>query len=261
MAIDDELAKSELRAKIAEQARRSTQEIIVNAQFAGVLALFPVVGNIILEAQNRLTTKWIYQRLEEMNKEWDERFRKAGEATINMEWFQSAEFQVLLSEAIHQLYTAQDREKIKMLGNALANSGISTFSQEDRKELFIRLVRDLTPRHVAMLKSLYPEGPRLAPKPPESSVPDEEIERMRWLGRPTVSAREEDSLVLQLLVANGLVSESLELKIDEPSYRENSISSVDRAIAKFVKQVRQPPKHTFRLGPLGRDFLRFMGLA
>jgi hypothetical protein len=40
--------------------------------------------------------------------------------------------------------------KIAMLGNALANGGVTDFSEEHRKELFLRLIRELTPHHIAM---------------------------------------------------------------------------------------------------------------
>jgi hypothetical protein len=36
-----------------------------------------------------------------------------------------------------------------MLGNTLANGGVTDFSKENRKELFLHLIRDLTPQHIA----------------------------------------------------------------------------------------------------------------
>lgn len=49
----------------------------------------------------------------------------------------------MLFEAARQVTATADRKKIKMLGNALANGGIWDFHDEDRKELFLQIIRDL----------------------------------------------------------------------------------------------------------------------
>jgi hypothetical protein len=41
-----------------------------------------------------------------------------------------------------------------MLGKALANSGARDFSEETKKQLFLQLIRDLTPQHIALLREL-----------------------------------------------------------------------------------------------------------
>jgi hypothetical protein len=49
-----------------------------------------------------------------------------------------------------------DQEKINMLGAALANSGLEGFVSDDRKELFLQLIRTLTRQHIAKLNELSP---------------------------------------------------------------------------------------------------------
>ena len=44
-----------------------------------------------------------------------------------------------------------------MLGVGLANSGASGFKDDERRELFIRNVRDLTLQHIRLLVELAPQ--------------------------------------------------------------------------------------------------------
>jgi hypothetical protein len=62
----------------------------------------------------------------------------------------------LLFEALRQLNVTHDREKLEMLGVALANSGAESFKDDDRKDLFVRFVRELTRQHINVLHRLLP---------------------------------------------------------------------------------------------------------
>jgi hypothetical protein len=90
----------------------------------------------------------------------------------------------LLFEALHQLHVTQDKQKIEMLGRALANSGAKEFSEESQKELFLQLIRDLTAQHIAMLHELAP--PSLKAEPGSSPSPEE---LWSWDENPTSAAR------------------------------------------------------------------------
>jgi hypothetical protein len=147
-----------------------------------------------------------------------------------------------LFEAFHQLHVTEDKRKIKMLGTALANSGAIEFKNENRKEIFLRLIRELMPQHTVLLRRLLPR-------------------HTRWNMRPQITAEGTDLLALQLLAANSLVEETLETKeVRMPSVDiTSSRSDAERALRDFFKQIQRPPVRHFALSKLGRDFLKFVG--
>jgi hypothetical protein len=65
------------------------------------------------------------------------RLDEVDKSKVDKEWFLSEEFQTMLFEAARQVTATADRKKIALLGYALANGGITDFSTEDRKELFL----------------------------------------------------------------------------------------------------------------------------
>jgi len=83
--------------------------------------------------------------------------REVGEDKVDREWFRSEEFQTLLYEAFNQLNVTHDREKIEMLGVALANSGATRFKGRRTQRLFIHFVRELTRQHLKVLVELAPK--------------------------------------------------------------------------------------------------------
>jgi hypothetical protein len=91
--------------------------------------------------------------------------------------------------AIQALLTTHDKEKKKMLSAALASSCKTTFASEDRKELFVRILRDLSPSHIQVLKKLF--RPWYAPG------------RYLPIGEP----EGEELAILQYLAANGLAEQ------------------------------------------------------
>jgi hypothetical protein len=161
----------------------------------------------------------------------------------------------LIFEALHQLHVTQDRKKIEMLGKCLANSGAGEFKDESRKQLFVHLVRDLTPQHIALLHRLMPRARQ------ESETPHEVPDQMLWLNRPAVTATGSDLLILQMLAANGLVEESLKtIAARQPSAGSfSSTADIDKALKDFVRELQRPPLRYFRVSELGMDFLTFVG--
>jgi hypothetical protein len=194
MAIDDEIEKKGLAVDVPDEAHKSMQSIVVHAQIVGLVSWFLPTWLLPLAAGasaalTELSNKRFYARLHEMRDEMDARLREVDETRVNKDWYKSEEFQTMLFEATRQATATADRQKIAMLGNALANGGITDFGPEERKELFLQLIRDLTPQHIAMLR-------RLAPAPGTA-----------W--KPEIEGKDEDLLVLQMLHASGLVTETL----------------------------------------------------
>lgn len=247
MAIDDEIDDSNSTRAISEEAKKSVQEMLVRSQLMGLICWFLPpwlipVGAAIDSVMNRVTTRRLYVRLEQMRETMHSRLKEVDESKVDRDWFKSEEFQTMLFEATRQATVTADRKKIAMLGNALANGGLIDFTTEDRKDLFLQLVRDLTSQHIAMLRRLAPKGP--------------------W--RPRMDGHGEDLLVLQMLAANGLVTESLESKkahkvrLGPPS--ESALRNAERQIKQLTRDLQRPPDRVFSLSSLRQDFISFVGL-
>ena len=252
MGIDDELQKSETLAEIADEADRSIQKMLLSSGIAGLISRIPCgVGSAINQMLTELAFRRTHQRMRDMVEEMIMQIQNLGER-INTDRFMTEEFQTLFFEAVHQLHVSHEKQKVRMLGAALANSGADEFSQDDRKQLFVQLIRDLTTRHVAMLKAMQPKDGT-----PDSQVPSE----IAWRRRPNVKRGGTDLLVLQMLAANGLVEESLEgPSISKPSISSNiSAAEAQRLLARHLRELEKPPTRSFRLSELGRDFLQFVG--
>jgi hypothetical protein len=204
-------------------------------------------------------------RVNEMFEHFTNRIREVGEDKVDREWFRSEEFQTLLFEAFHQLHVTHDREKIEMLGVGLANSGAPGFKEDERKELFIRFVRDLTRQHLKVLLELAPAQLPMpaSPRQPGAQPLDEDTAHsLTWNWRPTLSPRDDDLLALQMLHAYGLVEEKLKSSIKQPRLSTtSSVSQAREALSQFIKNVENAKvERSFRLSPLGDEFLKFTGL-
>jgi hypothetical protein len=168
MPIDDELDKSDIASEIQEQAEHSIQDMLVKSGFAGAISLIPFgVGSAMNEMLTQLALRRVHERMKAMFDEMTRQVRDLGEEKINRDSYRGEEFQTLLFEALHQLHVTQDKSKIEMLGKALANSGATDFKAESRKQLFLQLIRDLTPQHVTLLHNLSP------PAKPKTGTPEE----------------------------------------------------------------------------------------
>jgi hypothetical protein len=277
MPIDEE--QPEFALEINNEAKRMLQEHVMSAGIAGVLSLIPGVGEGVIELMRDLAVQRLYKRVNEMFEHFTNRIREIGEDKVDREWFRSEEFQTLLSDAFHQLNATHDRNKLEMLGVALANSGAPGFKEEERKDLFIRFVRELTSQHIRVLLALAPrpvplydypeitldtESIRASDIRPRAAQPDEKRGQwLRWNRRPTLTPQTDDDLLaLQMLHGYGLVEENITSSIDEPHL--SSISDVGQAqqvLRQFIKNVQSPKiKRSFRLSTLGDAFLKFMGL-
>jgi hypothetical protein len=265
MPIDEEQPSFVL--EINHEAKRMLQERIVSAGIAGVLSLIPGVGHAVIELMTDLAIQRTNNRVNDLFEHFTNRIREVGEDKVDREWFRSEEFQTLLYEAFRQLNVTHDREKIEMLGVALANSGAPGFKEEERKDLFIRFVRELTPQHLKVLHELAPKplpfDPNAAPNPSAPPLNAEAIRRWEWQSRPKVKPSSDDLLAMQMLHAYGLVEENITSSIVRPSIpsRFTSESQIMDAVKAFSKNIESPTiSSTFRLSPLGNGFLKFMGL-
>ena len=265
MPIDEE--QPDVALEISNEAKRMLQEKLVSSGVAGVLSLIPGVGAAVTELMTELAIQRTNNRVKEMFEHFTNKMREIGETKVDREWFRGEEFQTLLYEALQQLHGTHDREKIEMLGVALANSGAPGFEAEERKDLFIRFVRELTRQHVKVLVELAPKLLSFDETPPAQSgvkpMSNETASKSRWNWRPTLTPTEDDDFfALQMLHAYGLVEENLKASIHEPRIPSSlSKSQIRDAVRRFSKSIENPKvTRSFRLSPLGDDFLKFIGL-
>jgi len=151
MAIDDPLEK--VLQQYAEDSSVNVSEVALESAINAI----PIVGSAIAALFSGLARRRIQDRLIEVLKEIKKEIAAMQEDDICKAFFYSAEFQTLFSMALEQLQTTHDRKKLKLLAMGLAHSGFKSFSEEDRKELFIRALRDLTPAHIDFLTRLLPD--------------------------------------------------------------------------------------------------------
>jgi hypothetical protein len=255
MPIDDELEKSSVAAEIQEQAEQTAQDMLVKSGMAGALSLIPLgVGSAISQMLTELAFRRTNERMKRMFDQMAQHIRELGEEKIDREWFRGEEFQTLLFEALHQLHATESEDKIRMLGKALANSGATEFKNEDRKDIFLRLIRELAPQHVLFLR-------RLLPKRPKEFSAEEYPDWMIWANRPKIFGRGTELLVLQMLAANSLVEEIAETKeVRLPSLSITSSEEHVRSTLKdFFDKLQRASVRYFLLSESGRDFLKFVG--
>ena len=265
MAIDEE--QPDFALEIGDEAQRTIQQQLVSSGVAGALSLVPGVGSAVNEMMTKLAIRRTNERIKELFDYFVSEIRNIGDDKVDRDWFRSEEFQTLLFEALQQLHVTHDRDKIEMLGVALANSGAPGFKDEDRKDLFVRFVRELTPQHLRVLLSLMtkplPFDPKAANHPSAPPMSEAQIQDWKWQRRPRVEPSDDDLLAMQMLTAYGLVEENITASIDQPRIpsRFTSESQIMDAVNKFSKSIESPSiTRTFCLSPLGADFLKFMGL-
>jgi hypothetical protein len=130
-----------------------------------------------------------------------------------------------LGLVIEKLHTTHDEEKLRMFGDALANSGSSEF-QQDEKEDYIRTLRDLSTNELQVLKGGYPRG-HFSPY----------------------------TAGLSRLVGMGLVDEKLQTK---KAGRVPRGSDQQRLMQELEKVVTNPPERSYSLSSFGFRFLKFI---
>lgn len=107
------------------------------------LAGIPYAGSAILEILNGLAQRRNQERLNSVFDQMTNRLNQLGEEKLDREYFRSEEFQSLLFLLLERIHTTHDSDKLRMFGNALANSSSLDFKADD-KEQYIRVLRELS---------------------------------------------------------------------------------------------------------------------
>jgi len=209
-----------------------------NEALLALIAELPVgggaIGSLLAGRWQRRMAERAAEALGEMNK----RLHQVGNDKIDRQFFETDEFQTLFTLMLEQVQTTHDKEKLKMLGVGLANATTSDFSAEHRKELFFRVLRDLAPEHISVLKHLRP---------------DKHYRSMGVRSRTIDGPGGEVSVLLQHLAASGIVVETLEVKS-----MPNANFSHPGAYYEIKRYLETPPLRSYRLSQFGIQFLEFL---
>jgi hypothetical protein len=207
-----------------------------NEALNALIAEIPFGGGAIGSLLSGRAQRKVVERVTDVFDALKERLEQVDEKKIDKDFFGSDEFLTLLTLSLEQIQTTHDKTKLKMLAIGLANSAAFDFASESRKELFLRILRDLAPEHVSMLNEMAP------------------VEHFgRKAARLSVNSPSGDRLaVLQHLVSQGLVTESLHVqKLPTVNF------SHPGAYHMIQKYLETPPSKTYLLSDFGVQFLNF----
>jgi len=235
MPIDNE--RETLVEALSERTRGYVGDDAVTAALH-IISELTVIGPAIIHSLRDMATKRLWERATEMFQRFDEDLRSVEEEKINKEFFKTEEFQTLLFLSIEQLRTTHDKGKQRMIASALVNSSLMDFALDDRKELFLRILRDLTPPHIQVLKKLS-----------TSFVPGHHISIQEPRGQ--------ELAILQHLTANGLVEQfaTEHPTVSIPWSGQLRKSDVQSAVKHAIQEAA---KRNFRINAIGLDFLKYI---
>jgi hypothetical protein len=242
MEIDDKLQK--VLDNLSEESHFDASKEVLNV----VIASIPHAGSAIASLSAGRAKRRILERATEVFRAMKERLEQLGESKIDKSFFESEEFQTLLALALEQIQTAHDKAKLKMLACGLANGGVQEFSCDNRKELFIRILRDLSPNHVRVLAGLLPPARSLNAGPDLWPVSHE--------------PHGEDLAILQNLASHGLVEDFLKSgRTTISGLRYGSQWTESEAVRAVNEALKAAPSRSFRISKFGLDFLKYLGVS
>jgi hypothetical protein len=127
---------------VIRQRKEVAETEMLNFALRTAISLIPYAGGAINEITGGLAQRRVQERLSAVFDALKDRLHSLGEEKVDREYFHSEEFQSLLYLLLEKLHTTHDKEKLRMFGNALGNSGNIDFRADD-KEQYARILRDL----------------------------------------------------------------------------------------------------------------------
>ena len=202
------------------------ESALTDATVASILSLIPGAGSAIQSLLDGRARENIQRRWVELFVEMKKRIEEIRDSIPDVAFYGSEEFQTLLALAQEQLWTTHDKEKLRMLAVALANSGTNEFRGDD-KELMLRALRAVSPSDLKTLDHEYLKG--WTPLTKRIEYP------------PDVLGS------LSRLASLGLVMEKF--------LRPNPNTSKEQKLASLLQFGTW---RTFQLSPFGERFMRFV---
>jgi len=130
---------------------------LIGATVASILSLIPGAGAAIQSLLDGRANDNVQRRWIALFVEMKKRIEEIRASIPDVNFYGSEEFQTLLVLAQEQLWTTHDKEKLRMLAVALANSGAKEFRDDD-KELMLRALRAISPSDLKNLNHDYLKG-------------------------------------------------------------------------------------------------------
>ena len=222
MAIDD--APSDIIIGQIEEEIATDSYLPVQVLRMGTLTGLPGGVAEILSSLLKTSPARFQRRLVTVLKELSAQMKRIEDKIPDRRYYLSEEFQSWLRLVIEKLHATRDEAKLRAFGDALANSGSGEFPDEEEKEEFIHILRDMSIRDLRILKDK-----RLTPhiKPIEYDV-----EVLRSLSR---------------LTGMGLVRENLQggpmfMGATPPPKRAYALSPFGDRFLKFIgNRTKQEP--------------------
>lgn len=225
------------RIRIAIELHKQGAELDGGSEaLSAVIAAIPYAGGAISSLLTGRAQRLMQERVTDVFEAFGEQLRQMEARDIDRDFFETDEFLTLLTIALEQIQTTHDKKKLSILAMGLANSASTDFSAENRKELFLRIFRDLAPEHVSMLDKMKPSL----------------YQGRDGVRQPFNSPRGNDLAVLQHLASQGLVSESLKVeKIPTTNF------SHPGAFNMIKHYLETPPSKSYVLSDFGAQFMSF----
>ncbi len=207
-----------------------------NEALNALVASIPLAGGPLSSLLAGSAQRKMVERVTDVLEALKQRLEQTEDSKVDRAFFESDEFLTLFTLTLEQIQTTHDKNKLNMLATGLANSAHIDFVSESRKELLLRILRDLAPEHVSMLQEMKP------------------VEHFgKRVGRVIDSPVGGRLAVLQHLAAQGLVTERLEMETP-PNV---NLSDPERAYRIIRQYLEIPPAKTYVISDFGVQFLNF----
>jgi hypothetical protein len=217
-----------------QQHEEDSETAIPEIALRTAISFIPYAGSAINEITSGLAQRRVQQRLNDVFDALKCRLGSLGEEKVDREYFHSEEFQSVLYLLLERLHTTHDKEKLRMFGNALGNSGVVEFKAADKEE-FVRVLRDLSLSDLTILNDENLKGWR--------------PHMHEFVYGPDILPS------LFRLQGMGLVLAKLS---DKQPITGRTGSQQQDAINMLSELLTKPPKMTFYLSKFGTKFLSFI---
>lgn len=236
MSIDDpvEIALQQVREEIEADSYLPARlaKLGFSAAVASQLAQWPFIVQTLTSLLTNASTR-LERRLVVVAEELNAQQKRIENRIPDMRYYESEEFHSLLGLLMERLNTTHDDTKLRMFGDALANSGSEGFAADD-KEDYVRTLRELSIKDLRVLND-----PKLKGWTPH-------VHEIQY-GPEILSS-------LSRLEGMGLVLQHFKVKALEARYGSPRLD-----VERWLNEVLTKPSiRTYSLSPFGARFLEFI---
>jgi hypothetical protein len=207
------------------------------------LAKWPFVAEIVTEILAGSSTRF-HERFLLVAAELHAQQLRIEAKIPDRAYYKSDEFRSLMVLILEKLHSTHQQEKLKMFGDALANSGSSDFREDDREQ-YIRTLRDLSLQEAQIL---------------------ERAAKVAKLPEPfrNLKIKDSEKPAVARLTGLGLIHESHRLRDFQlsipvlPPSAESPERFARGIVEAFTKYFQQAPVIIYQISDFGERFLSFI---